>query len=153
MKASLVHHIDSYGHEDLLVLRRSLEQLRAELLYRISHRHMPLPRQQLALQCGAFAGIVTVAVSAPVLVCVGATLAAVGLVLRYSSRPANRLDWMQALITSLDIPVGGYMEIYRDPAMLAHPYPEEALAHCIVQELMLIQDLLEKKSAPTAFTA
>lgn len=153
MKASLVRHIGSYGHEDLLVLRRSLERLRAELLYRISHRHMPLPRQQLALQCGAFAGVVTVAVSAPMLVCVGVSLAAVGLVMRHSSRPANRLDWMQALITSLDIPVGGYMEIYRDPAILAHPCPEEALAHCIFQELMLVQDLLEKKSTSAAFTA
>lgn len=153
MKASLVRHIESYSHEDLLVLRRNLERLRRELLYRACHRTTPFPRQQQALLGGMFAGIAGIAVSAPLLTCLGATLAAAGLVLRYSTRPANRMDWMQAQLSSLDIPVGGYMEIYRDPAMLAHPYPEEALAHCIVQELMLIQDLLEKKSAPTAFTA
>jgi hypothetical protein len=38
-------------------------------------------------------------------------------------------------------------------AILAHPYPEEALAHCATQELMLIQQLLEKKSVSTAFPA
>lgn len=150
MKTSLVRHIESYGHEDLLVLRRNLERLRAELLYRACHRSTPFPRQQQALLCGVLAGI---AVSAPLLICLGTTLAAVGLVLRYSSRPANRLDWMQALLDSLDLPVGGYMEIYRDPAMLAHPYPEEALAHSVVLELMLVQQLLEKKRASTPFPA
>jgi hypothetical protein len=153
MKASLVRHIESYGREDLLALSQDLERLRAELLYHASHRNMPLPRQRLALQCGAFAGIVSIAFTAPLLVCLGTTLAAVGLVLRYSSRPANRMDWMLALVNSLDIPVGGYMEIYRDPTMLAHPYPEEALAHCAVQELMFVQQLLEKKSASTTFPA
>lgn len=153
MKTSLLRHIESYGHEDLLVLRRNLERLRAELLYRACHRSTPFPRQQQALLCGVLAGIASIAVSAPLLVCMGATLAAVGMVLRYSTRPANRLDWMQALLDSLDIPVGGYMEIYRDPAMLAHPYPEEALAHCVVQELMLVQQLLEKKRASAPFPA
>lgn len=153
MKTSLVRHIESYGHEDLLVLRRNLEHLRAELLYRACHRCTPFPRQQQALLCGVLAGIASIAVSAPLLICLGITLAAVGLVLRYSTRPANRQDWMVALITSLDIPVGGYMEIYRDPAVLAHPYPEEALAHCAAQELMLVQQLLEKKHASTPFSA
>lgn len=153
MKASLVRHIESYSREDLIVLRKNLERLRAELLYHASHRSMPLPRQRLALQCGVLVGMVCIAISTPLLVNVGATLAAGALVLRYSSRPANRLEWMQALIASLDIPVGGYMEIYRDPAMLAHPYPEESLAHCAAQELMLIQQLLEKKNATTLFPA
>ena len=153
MKASLVRHIESYGHDELMAFRRGLERLRAEVLYHATHRNMPLPRQRLALQCGGFAGLVSIAVSAPLLVCLGATLTAVGLVLRYSTRPANRMDWMQALIDSLDIPVGGYMEIYRDPAILAHPYPEEALAHCATQELMLIQQLLEKKNASMVFPA
>ncbi|RXJ10735.1 hypothetical protein FZO59_20810 [Lelliottia nimipressuralis] len=136
-----------------MAFRRELERLRADVLYHATHRNMPLPRQRLALQCGVFAGLVSIAVSAPLLVCLGATLTAVGLVLRYSTRPANRLDWMLSLIDSLDIPVGGYMEVYRDPAILAHPYPEDALVHCAAQELMLIQQLLEKKSAPTAFPA
>ncbi|AVZ00380.1 hypothetical protein DAI21_22360 (plasmid) [Lelliottia sp. WB101] len=153
MKASLVRHIESYGHGELMAFRRELERVRAEVLYHSNHRNMPLPRQRLALQCGTFAGLTCIAVSAPLLVCLGSTLAAVGLVLRYSTRPANRMDWMQALIESVDIPVGGYMEIYRDPAILAHPYPEEALAHCATQEMMLIQQLLEKKSVPTAFPA
>jgi hypothetical protein len=136
-----------------MAFRRELERLRADVLYHATHRNMPLPRQRLALQCGVFAGLVSITVSAPLLVCLGATLTAVGLVLRYSTRPANRLDWMLSLIDSLDIPVGGYMEVYRDPAILAHPYPEDALVHCAAQELMLIQQLLEKKSAPTAFPA
>lgn len=153
MKASLVRHIESYSHEDLLVLRRNLERLRAELLYRACHRSMPFPRQWLALQCGVFAGIISTAFSAPLLICLGITLAAVAVVLRYSTRPANRQDWMVALITSLDIPVGGYMEIYRDPAMLANPYPEDALAHAVVQELMLVQQLLEKKRPSAPFPA
>lgn len=153
MKASLVRHIESYGHGELMAFRRELERLRADVLYHATHRNMPLPRQRLALQCGVFAGLVSITVSAPLLVCLGATLTAVGLVLRYSTRPANRLDWMQALIASLDIPVGSYMEVYRDPAILAHPYPEDALVHCAAQELMLIQQLLEKKSASTAFPA
>ena len=153
MKASLVRHIESYGHAELMAFRRELERLRAVVLYHASHRNMPPPRQRLALQCGVFAGFVSIAVSAPLLVCLGTTLMVVGLVLRYSTRPVNRLDWMQVLIASLDIPVGGYMEFYRDPAILAHPYPEEALAHCATQELMLIQQLLEKKSVSTAFPA
>lgn len=153
MKACLVRHIESYGQDELMAFRRELEHLRADVLYHASHRNMPLPRQRLALQCGAFAGLTCIAVSAPLLVCLCGTLAAVGLVLRYSTRPANRLDWMLALIDSLDIPVGGYMEIYRDPAVLTHPYPEEALVHCAAQELMLIQQLLEKRSASTAFPA
>lgn len=153
MKASLVRHIASYGHEELIVLRNNLEHLRAELLYHVSHRNLPLPRQRLALQCGAATGVVSVALSAPLLVCLTATLAAVVLVLRYSSRPANRMDWMVALIASLDLPVGGYMEVYRDPAMLSHPYPEEALAHCAAQELMLIQQLLEKTNVCTTLPA
>lgn len=153
MKASLVRHIESYSHAELLVLRRDLERLREELLYRACHRSTPFPRQQQALLGGMFAGIAGIAVSAPLLTCLGATLAAVGLVLRYSTRPANRMDWMQAQLSSLDIPVGGYMEIYRDPAMLAHPYPEDALAHAVVQELMLVQQLLEKKHTSTPFSA
>ncbi|MDZ7324887.1 hypothetical protein N4G41_24965 [Kosakonia sacchari] len=153
MKATLVRHIESYSHEDLLVLRRNLERLRAELLYRACHRSTPFPRQWLALQCGIFAGIISIAFSAPLLICLGVTLVAVVVVLRYSTRPANRLDWMVALVTSLDIPVGGHMEIYRDPAVLAHPYPEEALAHCAAQELMLVQQLLEKKHASIPFSA
>lgn len=153
MKASLVRHIESYSHEDLIVLRRNLERLRAELLYRACHRSTPFPRQQQALLCGVFAGIAGIAVSAPLLTCLGATLAAAGLVLRYSTRPANRMDWMQAQLSSLDIPVGGYMEIYRDPAMLANPYPEDALAHAVVQELMLVQQLLEKKRPSAPFPA
>lgn len=153
MDATLVRHIESYRQDELSALRRDLLHLRAELLTSARYPHLPAPRQRQALLTGALAGVAGVAAGWPPLACAGISLAVVVLVLRFSRRPACRLSALRARVSALEIPVGGYMEGYRNPDRLSAPWLEEALIHCVTQELMLIQRLSDRQRSALSFPA